>query len=170
MIPIRGVLRPCGDERDDDRARNARHRRRPRAAANGHRYKVAEPNEALIISGLRAHHGFEGDAAGLGFKIDRRRQGRVGHPGAAEGESPLTRRSEHGRRRQRAKDKTEGLQARAGALDELVASGALDAPGDSSALDHELAALFSANEVETELARLKAAVPPPALDGPPAAG
>ena len=32
-------------------------------------YKVAEPNEALIISGLRAHHGPKGDAAGLGFKI-----------------------------------------------------------------------------------------------------
>jgi len=32
-------------------------------------YKVAEPNEALIISGLRAHAGPEGDAAGLGFKI-----------------------------------------------------------------------------------------------------
>src|SRR5881392_798798 len=32
-------------------------------------YKVAEPNEALIISGLRAHHRPEGDAAGLGFKI-----------------------------------------------------------------------------------------------------
>src|SRR3954469_5546568 len=32
-------------------------------------YKVAELNEALIISGLRAHSGPEGDAAGLGFKI-----------------------------------------------------------------------------------------------------
>jgi uncharacterized membrane protein YqiK len=32
-------------------------------------FKVAEPNEALIISGLRAHAGKEGDAAGLGFKI-----------------------------------------------------------------------------------------------------
>src|SRR6266571_971945 len=32
-------------------------------------YKVAEPSEALIISGLRAHHGPAGDAAGLGFKI-----------------------------------------------------------------------------------------------------
>src|SRR5918911_5038811 len=32
-------------------------------------YKVAEPNEALIISGLRARSGPEGDAAGLGFKI-----------------------------------------------------------------------------------------------------
>src|ERR1051325_3123012 len=31
--------------------------------------KVAEPNEALIISGGRAPHGPEGDAAGLGFKI-----------------------------------------------------------------------------------------------------
>jgi uncharacterized membrane protein YqiK len=32
-------------------------------------YRVAEPNEALIISGFRAHHGPAGDAAGLGFKI-----------------------------------------------------------------------------------------------------
>jgi flotillin len=32
-------------------------------------YRVAEPNEALIISGWRASHGPEGDAAGLGFKI-----------------------------------------------------------------------------------------------------
>src|SRR3954452_8083193 len=32
-------------------------------------YKVAEPNEALIISGLREHSGPAGDAAGLGFKI-----------------------------------------------------------------------------------------------------
>src|SRR5216683_1162640 len=32
-------------------------------------YRVAEPNEALIISGFRAHHGPEGDAAGMGFKI-----------------------------------------------------------------------------------------------------
>ena len=32
-------------------------------------FKVAEPNEALIISGIRAHRGSEGDAAGLGFKI-----------------------------------------------------------------------------------------------------
>jgi flotillin len=32
-------------------------------------FKVAEPNEALIISGMRAHRGAEGDAAGLGFKI-----------------------------------------------------------------------------------------------------
>src|SRR5581483_11547087 len=32
-------------------------------------YKVAEPNEALIISGWGAHAGPTGDAAGLGFKI-----------------------------------------------------------------------------------------------------
>ena len=31
-------------------------------------FKVAEPNEALIISGIRAHRGV-GDASGLGFKI-----------------------------------------------------------------------------------------------------
>jgi len=32
-------------------------------------YKFAEPNEALIISGMNAHRGVEGDVAGLGFKI-----------------------------------------------------------------------------------------------------
>jgi flotillin len=32
-------------------------------------FKVAEPNEALIISGMRAHRGPDGDASGLGFKI-----------------------------------------------------------------------------------------------------
>ena len=32
-------------------------------------FKVAEPNEALIISGARAHRGAEGDQTGLGFKI-----------------------------------------------------------------------------------------------------
>src|SRR3989440_4961589 len=32
-------------------------------------YKVAEPHEAPILAGARAHHGPEGDAAGLGFKI-----------------------------------------------------------------------------------------------------
>jgi len=32
-------------------------------------YRVAEPNEALIVSGFRAHRGADGDAAGLGFKI-----------------------------------------------------------------------------------------------------
>src|SRR5580765_6140987 len=32
-------------------------------------YKVAEPNEALIISGMNAHRGAEEDQIGLGFKI-----------------------------------------------------------------------------------------------------
>src|SRR5215469_8101028 len=32
-------------------------------------FKVAEPNEALIISGARAHRGAESDQTGLGFKI-----------------------------------------------------------------------------------------------------
>jgi uncharacterized membrane protein YqiK len=32
-------------------------------------YRVAEPNEALIVSGFRAHRAADRDAAGLGFKI-----------------------------------------------------------------------------------------------------
>src|SRR6478736_3381017 len=32
-------------------------------------FKVAEPNEALIISGARAHQGAEQEQTGLGFKI-----------------------------------------------------------------------------------------------------
>jgi phage shock protein A len=59
---------------------------------------------------------------------------------------------------QRAEDKTAQLQARAGAVDELIASGALD---DVTALDRgddiarELEAMSSGSEVEAELARLK---------------
>ena len=66
---------------------------------------------------------------------------------------------------ERARDKTAQLEARAGALDELIASGALDdqlSPGDT-ALDRELAQLSSESQVETDLARLKtelAALPP----------
>ena len=59
---------------------------------------------------------------------------------------------------QRAEDKTAQMQARAGAIDELIASGALD---DATALNRgdditrELEAMSSQAEVETELARLK---------------
>src|SRR5437870_3674458 len=77
----RGVLRLRRGSDRGDRARRTGDRDRARAPA--HRagqpvlrkeqgmifYRVAEPNEALIISGWRAHHGPEGDAAGLGFKI-----------------------------------------------------------------------------------------------------
>jgi phage shock protein A len=70
---------------------------------------------------------------------------------------------------QRAQDKTEQLQARAGALDELLASGALqDAtlPGGRDDLQSQLDALTTGHDVEDELARMKAQLPAPA---PPAA-
>jgi phage shock protein A len=58
---------------------------------------------------------------------------------------------------QRAEDKTAQMQARAGAIDELIASGALDdvssQPGDDIA--RELDSLSSQSDVELELARLK---------------
>jgi phage shock protein A len=60
---------------------------------------------------------------------------------------------------QRAEDKTAQMQARAGAIDELIASGALD---DASSLNQgddiarELEAMSSASDVEAELAKLKA--------------
>ena len=57
---------------------------------------------------------------------------------------------------QRAEDKTAQMQARAGAIDELIASGALD---DASAINsgdditRELEAMSSQSDVEAELAR-----------------
>jgi phage shock protein A len=60
---------------------------------------------------------------------------------------------------QRAEDKTAQMQARSGAIDELIASGALD---DVSAINRgddisrELDALSSGSDVESELAALKA--------------
>ena len=57
---------------------------------------------------------------------------------------------------QRAKDKTEQMQARAGAMDELMASGALeDFTSDQTPLDRDLAALTTQSEVDADLARLK---------------
>jgi phage shock protein A len=69
---------------------------------------------------------------------------------------------------QRAEDKTTQMQARAGAIDELIASGALD---DASAVNsgddiaRELDAMSSQSEVEAELARLKGGSQPQALGG-----
>jgi phage shock protein A len=58
---------------------------------------------------------------------------------------------------QRAKDKTESMQARAGAIDELVESGALeDFTSDQSQLDRELAQIASQSQVDTELEKMKA--------------
>jgi phage shock protein A len=61
---------------------------------------------------------------------------------------------------QRAQDKTEAMQARAAAIDELVQQGALDTPftstGDS--LKDELNKMKTASSVDSELERLKAEV------------
>ncbi len=61
---------------------------------------------------------------------------------------------------QRARDKTEELQARASAIDELTESGALEdfTAGDQTQLDRELAQISSSSQVEDELAKLKAEV------------
>ncbi|ANH39051.1 hypothetical protein I601_2635 [Nocardioides dokdonensis FR1436] len=69
---------------------------------------------------------------------------------------------------QRAEDKTANMQARAGAIDELISSGALD---DASSINRgddisrELDAMSSHSDVEAELARLKGAKKPEALEG-----
>jgi phage shock protein A len=59
---------------------------------------------------------------------------------------------------QRAEDKTEQLRARAGALDELMASGALDDPSGLAKDDiqAELDRLSGGSDVELELQRMKA--------------
>jgi len=71
-----------------------------------------------------------------------------------------TRMSDTGMAIQRAKDKTEELQARASAIDELTSTGALEdlTAGDQSQLDRELAQLSASSQVDSELAKLKAEV------------
>jgi len=61
---------------------------------------------------------------------------------------------------QRAKDKTEELQARASAIDELTTTGALEdfTAGDQTQLDRELAQISASSQVDSELAKLKAEV------------
>jgi phage shock protein A len=69
---------------------------------------------------------------------------------------------------QRAEDKTAQMQARAGAIDELLASGALEdvsQPGGGDDIARELDALSSGSDVEAELARLKAGSQPQAIEG-----
>jgi phage shock protein A len=73
---------------------------------------------------------------------------------------------------QRAQDKTEQMQARAGALDELLASGALEdatLPGGRDDVQSALDALTAGHDVDDELARMKAQLPvsaaPPAVEG-----
>jgi phage shock protein A len=60
---------------------------------------------------------------------------------------------------QRAKDKTEQLQARANAIDELTAAGALDdftSSGDD--IDRQLQQLSQSSEVDDQLAKMKAEI------------
>ncbi|MDS1268676.1 PspA/IM30 family protein [Lipingzhangella sp. LS1_29] len=66
---------------------------------------------------------------------------------------------------QRAEDKTSEMQARAGAVDELLASGALDdvtssGTGQKDDIQAELDQMASTNSVEMELQRLKGEVGP----------
>jgi phage shock protein A len=58
---------------------------------------------------------------------------------------------------QRAKEKTEQMQARASAVDELVTSGALDDfTSDKTDLDRQLGQIASQSQVDDELAKMKA--------------
>jgi phage shock protein A len=58
---------------------------------------------------------------------------------------------------QRARDKTEQMQARASAVEELVEAGTLeDFTSDQSALDRELTQLASQSQVDSELEKMKA--------------
>ena len=60
---------------------------------------------------------------------------------------------------QRARDKTQELQARAWAIEELTATGALEDLGDNrTQLDRELAQISATNQVDSELAKMKAEV------------
>ena len=63
---------------------------------------------------------------------------------------------------QRAEDKTAQMQARAGAIDELIASGALeDATGSTKDdIQVQLDQMSSQSDVESELAKLKSALTP----------
>jgi phage shock protein A len=58
---------------------------------------------------------------------------------------------------QRAEDKTAQMQARAGAIDELMASGALDdaVGGRRDDIQSELDVMLASSDVERELSRLK---------------
>ncbi|MFG2904647.1 MULTISPECIES: PspA/IM30 family protein [unclassified Kitasatospora] len=70
---------------------------------------------------------------------------------------------------QRAEDKTAQMQARAGAIDELLASGALDDAsglGRKDDIEAELERVAGGSDVELELARMKAELSGPSSAGP----
>jgi phage shock protein A len=72
---------------------------------------------------------------------------------------------------QRAKDKTEQLQARASAIDELTTSGALDdLTSSSDDIDRQLSQISQGGQVDDELAKMKAELgkgeaPPQQIEG-----
>jgi phage shock protein A len=69
---------------------------------------------------------------------------------------------------QRAEDKTQAMQARAGAIDELIASGALDdvsSVNRGDDISRELDSMSAQSDVESELAALKGSTPQ-AIDAP----
>jgi len=67
---------------------------------------------------------------------------------------------------QRAQDKIAQMQARAGAVDELLASGTLtDLSGSSDPLQAELDKTSAQSQIELELAQMKGALAPPAPTG-----
>ena len=61
---------------------------------------------------------------------------------------------------ERAETKTETLKAKAGAIDELVATGVLDDPTGGDPLDRELKSISASSTVDAELAALMAELPP----------
>jgi phage shock protein A len=63
----------------------------------------------------------------------------------------------------RAQDKTEAMQARAGAIDELIASGALDDVTSSGqdSIDRELSQISMKENVDSQLAALRTEVGAP---------
>jgi phage shock protein A len=72
---------------------------------------------------------------------------------------------------QRAKDKTEQMQARASAIDELTAAGSLqDLTSSGDDIDRQLAEISQGSQVDDELAKMKAEIgkgedPPKELEG-----
>lgn len=67
----------------------------------------------------------------------------------------------------RARDKTEALQARAGAIDELVSSGTLEEiPGGPDVVERELSRITVSQKVEQELAQMKQQISLPGAEQP----
>lgn len=64
---------------------------------------------------------------------------------------------------QRAEERTAAMQARAGAIDELIATGGLEVPGGKDSLTVELERMAADNAVEAQLAEMRAQI-----SGPPA--